>query len=263
MKFCSWKFISALLMAMLMSSCILVETTVRVNKDGSGSLEQKILMRDPGMGGSSRKSAFDENELRKNADAFGAGVTFKSARAATENKMLGYVALYDFQDISTLRIDPSLGGAILNDLDMFRSGQTEKELITFSFKPGKPAELIIHNPRGAEDELMVDDMSEIKADIDKEEEQEMMEMMQNLYQGMRFTLRVETAGKIKETNATFHQGSTVTLLDIDFDVMMKDTDNMKKMISLQNMTPQDMSRHLKEIPGLQYETRDRISVKFN
>lgn len=263
MKFSGWKCISALLMAMLMSSCILVQTTVRVNKDGSGSLEQKILMRDPGMGGSSRNTAFDENELRKNAAAFGAGVTYKSARPATENEMEGYVVFYDFKDITSLRIDPSLGGAILNDLDMFRSGQAEKELITFSFKPGKPAELVIHNPRGAEDELMTDDMSEIKGDMDKEEEQEMMAMMQTLYKGMRFTLRVETDGKIKATDATFHQGSTVTLLDIDFDEMMKDSSNMKKMVPLQNMTPQDMSRHLQDIPGLQYETRDRISIKFN
>ena len=68
----------------LLSGCFSVSTAIKLNKNGSGTLEEKFLMKPMNMFGKAQTNAeqmYDEEQLRADAYKYGEGVKFKSGEA--------------------------------------------------------------------------------------------------------------------------------------------------------------------------------------
>ncbi|MEJ2504707.1 MAG: hypothetical protein P8Y81_00390 [Ignavibacteriaceae bacterium] len=81
--------------------------------------------------------------------------------------------------------------------------------------------------------------------------------------GMRVKISLEPQGKIVNTNASYVDGSEVTLLDIDFGKLIK---NKKKLNMLKENPPKnikEMKELVKDIPGMKIEMQKPVSIKFN
>ena len=108
--------ISALL---ILNGCIDVQTRINVNKDGSGTIRETMLLSretvmmlqgfKSGFGDSAKSKddidLFKENELRKKAADYGSGVTYVSGEKISKDGQEGYTVLYKFKDINKLRMN--------------------------------------------------------------------------------------------------------------------------------------------------------------
>ena len=145
-----------LITVLLFTSCIRVETVIRVNKDGSGTIIEKVMMskvfadmmRSLGesFGGEQENteafSLFDEKKLTGQAVDYGEGVTFHSGKELSEKDWEGYTAIYQFTDVSKLKLSTSQDDKV--DTGMSPAGiEEEEEFYYFTFEKGKTPKLII------------------------------------------------------------------------------------------------------------------------
>ena len=145
--------------ALLLNGCIEVDTTVNLNKDGSGTIEEKVLMSGAMISmlkqfatsfesDSSKKeefSIYDPKELESKASSYGDGVKFVSGEKIKDGEREGFKAIYSFTDINKLKLDQNPGSQVPMGKD---SGENEhKDLFTFNFTPGTPAKLLILVPK--------------------------------------------------------------------------------------------------------------------
>ena len=80
--------------------------------------------------------------------------------------------------------------------------------------------------------------------------------------GMTMIISLEFNGEIVETNASFVDGSKVTMLDIDFSEILKN----KESLELFKKNPPDnldeMKAIVENIPGMKVEFQKPVIVKF-
>ncbi|RPI63373.1 MAG: hypothetical protein EHM44_05145, partial [Ignavibacteriales bacterium] len=111
--------IVGIVFSMFLSGCLQVNTTVNLNKDGSGTIEEVFvmktevinMMKEFAMAFDSTKSEgfeiFNETELREKAAKFGEGVTYVSGEVVKKDNYEGYKVIYSFKDINKLKLNPS------------------------------------------------------------------------------------------------------------------------------------------------------------
>jgi len=252
-----------------LSGCFSVSTTVNLNRDGSGTLEEKFLMKPVDMFGNSEKdsgSGYDEAKLKVDAADYGEGVEFVNGKELAENGMKGYLAVYKFGDINKLKLNQNFAGkAITSDAFGPTTQSKMNEYITFSFKPGKTSQLKIKYPEDTEDEDYEDEEDyewEDESEMDIEDE-EMMTMMKEIYDGMHFSMVINFNGNIKKTDAAYQQGNSIILLDVDFSKLTDDPAMMKLLAESEDMTPEELQKMMKGMEGIKVETGDEITVEFN
>lgn len=114
------------LTSILFCGCLEVETTINLNKDGSGTVEEKVLMKkefvdmmsgfnlksENGTTKSSRFSLFNPDELKADAAKYGENVQYISGKEIVEKGREGYKAVYKFQNINQLKIDSDPGNKL-------------------------------------------------------------------------------------------------------------------------------------------------------
>ena len=133
----------------------------------------------------------------------------------------------------------------------------ETEYFSFKFIPGDIAELIIDRPS-----LSSEKEDEEIAVENETENQEMDDNLIKMMEGMAMTISLEFNGEIVETNASYVDGSKVTLLDIDFSELLKD----KESLELFKKNPPDnldeMKAIVENIPGMKVEFQKPVKIKF-
>ena len=211
----------------------------------------------------------DEKKLKEQASKMGSGVTFVSAKKVTNDKGEGYVATYAFTDINQLRIDQSpsdnmpdagpMGGPGGSGGDEAKR-EEKSEPITFQFKKGKVAELIVKNPSPQTDPAAKSSEKKPEDSAPGGEEMAMM-VMQQMFKDMRMSLKLEIADGIAETNASHVEGNVVTLIDMPFGKLLADPANMKKLEAMKDASPADAAAAFKDIAGLKIETKEEVTVK--
>lgn len=166
-----------LLIILSLAGCLQVDSVVKVNSDGSGTLEEKVLMSNDlvqqmeammgqmmkgllgnGGGGQLEKQenkmskqlfdVFDEEKLRKRVSDYGQGVTFVSSEKITNERFNGYKAIYAFNDVNELRINQNPGDKMPSSPSNGGMGMEKKsEFVRFQFLKDKDvASLIINMP---------------------------------------------------------------------------------------------------------------------
>ncbi len=141
---------------LLFSGCLKVNSNVIINKDGSGILEEQVLMSDmviammnefmssfqDSTSAPEEFNLFKEDELKTKASEYGEGVKYVSGEEIKIDGWQGYKAIYSFEDLNKIKIETDPNTKVENPQD---DGK-ETEYFSFKFIPGDIAELIIDRP---------------------------------------------------------------------------------------------------------------------
>ena len=248
--------------------CFEASTVVRVKADGSGIIEQRILLTDAAMDqlrafailGGNSASTIDptsEAQARSLAASIGPGVTYVSSMPVKTAKGQGRDTIYAFTDITQLRISeqPKVPGG----LSLRSSGvSTDGEPITFALtrQPDGNVQLKILVPRPG-----MLPLATANADGNVTPPSvEQIEMVRGMLAGARLTVAVEPEGQLVSTTSPFVEGNRVTLIDLDIDKAASDPDLVKKLQSPKTL--EDAKSAINSVPGLKITLDPEISITF-
>lgn len=253
----------------LFSGCLKVKSNVVINKDGSGILEEQVLMSDAVVAmmnefmSSFQDSTstpeefklFKEDELKAKASEYGEGVKYVSGEEIKIDGWQGYKAIYSFEDLNKLKMETDPNTKVENPQD----DEQETEYFSFKFTPGDIAELIVDRPSlSSEKEDEDEEVSKETGTDNQEIDDNLIKMMD----GLSMIISLEFKGEIVETNASYVDGSKITLLDIDFSELL----NNKESLELFKKNPPDnldeMKAIVENIPGIKVEFQKPVTIKF-
>ena len=272
---------AALLAGLLLSSCLQVKTTVKVNTDGSGTVDQTFLMKSEmvammsglnSMGTDSTKgseepqkefSLFDEAQLRKDADKMGTDVRLVSAEPVKTDWGEGYHAVYAFKDITKIQVNQNPGDSLPSQMGQSKGENAEKQVpdyVRFGFTKANPSVLKITfpAPKAASDGAASSD----KPATDQKMTEQDIAMITQFYTDMQITMAVEFNGTIVSSNATFRDGNRVTLVDFQFNQLLQSPEFMKQLKEGKSDKMSNFQTLGKMFPGMKIETQPEVQVRF-
>lgn len=266
------KFCMFLLIAFSFSGCIEVQTLVNVNKDGSGTLEEKVLfskemismfssfnLSDSAVSKDTAHTPFyNIKELKSEAKNMGEGVKYISSKEIKEGDREGYVAVYGFKNLNKIKVSDNPESKVSLDNNQ-KNQNTKKEYLTFNFKPGDQPEIIISMPKEKFDKSKSE--PGVKKDTSSSGQALTKEFL-GMMKDFRFSLTVNVNGKIESTNATYVNGSKITLFDVEFGKLLENKDKMDELDNLQNTSMDELKKLLKGMPGVKIELNNPVTVKF-
>ena len=265
----AWRFLLVVLSAIALAGCISVETTVELNRDGSGRIIEKIgvgkemaNMAASMSGEGEGAKPFSKEQFADDAKQFGKGVRFVSVKESQDDRMKYFTVVYAFDDISKIDIDQNQGNAVPSGGG--QSGSKKEEPVRFSFNAGEDySTLTIRMPESDEsDDENSGKISSEQMDVSPEMEEAGMQMMKMMFKGMHFAVKIDFNGEIVETDAANVDGNTVTLLEMDFDAIMDDAETLKKLNAKQPEGIEEIKELLKDIEGLKFELQEEVEVRF-
>jgi len=264
--------------ALLLGGCIDMTTVVHVAPDGSGTVEERVLMKKkvaemmksmsqaegPEEGKAEESPLLDREELAKAAEAMGPGVKLVSAEPLETDKGVGYIARYAFEDINKLRLNQNPGQHAPSE-DGPPEGKKD-EPIRFVFEPGPEPVLIIQPPQkeesGQEEGEAGTDAAAEAEEEEGEDSQMAMMMMQQMFDGLRIRIQVETETDILKTNATFHDGRTVTVMSLDFGKLLADPAKLKAFADSGADSVESAKKLMQDIPGIEVDLNPEIRIEM-
>ena len=279
--------------AVLLSGCIDSTTVVEVKQDGSGFVTEVTYLSPvlnhmiqgftasmtnavSGSGGAEIKvngpmnPQMDRKQYENKAKEMGAGVTVINVQEVKRTDgATGVRVDYAFPDVTQLRITPGRSDqqTPAGEGVSMKTEKTEKP-ITFEFLAGSPAKLaVIMPPR---DKQAASEPAAENPPADAAQQQAMMAMMKPMLQDLRMRLRIKVDGEIQKSNAahvqvggTNHKKQYVTLFDVDFSKILDNPKYADKLAALNKADdPGAAQELLKDIPGIQIETADRVDIEF-
>jgi hypothetical protein len=265
------------LLTLVLTGCINSSTLIKVKHDGSGTLEQTVLMNAQAFRGmftalgadgkpaQTGPTAVNEADLKAAAAKMGEGVTFVSATPLkAENGFEGTKAVYAFTDITKLQVDqdPSMAGGT--------SVQVQR-------KPGKP--VVFSMAKGANGTTVLTanftDMQQQAEARAKEQappqgtmspdaiSPQMMEMAKAMFNGFKVAIDLEVAGQIVKSSSEYVSGPRVTLLEMDLGELLKDEAKLKEIQAKLGPNPSvsELKPYLAGIKGLKIN-EPIVTVEF-
>ena len=263
------KIVVLFALSLALMGCFESIVLLRVNKDGSGTIEETVVISDSFMElmksfgseeeGEEDKDVIDEEQLTAKAASMGEGVRYVSAQPVKTDRGSGYKAIYSFSDINDVRINQNPGENVSPPPMGGEEQGPVEEWLRFNFSGGRTATLEIIYPQDME---MHQEEKSAESEADMDSNPEMMEMMRELYQDMHIGIAVEVDGEITDTNASYVDGSTVTLMDIDFAKILEDEEKFKELMSANPETVEEMKQLVKDNPGIKVEIEESIRIRF-
>ena len=248
------------LLALIAPGCLQSEATLRVNRDGSGTMEMNLLVNEEMAAMMSAGAAVEEGEeprimsdveLIARGAQLGEDVRFVSSEKIVKPGYEGVRALYEFDDIRKIRMQMSPG-----DPGQAAAG----EPITFDFAPARDgvSRLSIHIPSDSTQQAQSTESSAPKPTAEE------IEQMRSIFGGLRISAKLVTEGEIVETNSPYREGSTVTLLEMDFDQLLSDIDKFTEVVSMgQPKDLGELTERLRGVPGIKINPTDTVTIDFS
>lgn len=268
----------ALLVCIATAGCITSETLVKVKADGSGTIEQSISMKKEaadqlqammaGFGGPTDQGKaarvpelFSEKEMREAAPKLGEGVTFVSSKPIAAPGRTGRVAIYKFLDIAKVHVDqrPTTPGGAQGGIK--QSGAPEEIGFAFARLPNGHSQLSILFPEPKLSDKKPD--SRPTAGQPKKgaaPDAAQLEMMKKVFEGLKIDLAVEVAGPIVKTNSAYVEGNRVTLLQMDFEQLLQNQDQLSRMTEPKSI--EEAKAALKNIKGFKINVDKTVTIEF-
>lgn len=261
------RLLLTVLAALVLPSCFQSATTLRLNPDGSGTLTEEttlgaqalaMIAQMAALGGGGPDPLADmasEEKAKQRLASLGEGVTLEKVEPIPGK---GGRVVYRFADINKLKLDTN--GAMtaampqMPGVPQAAAAADKVEPVTFQFADGV---LTIKQPfpeKGEEVEVTDEDLAEL-------ENPEMQAMMAGMMGDMRISVKVIVDSGIAETNATYVDGNTVTLMEMEMGKLMKDPENLKKLSKIDQQNPAAAMEALKEIEGVKAEPKQEITIK--
>lgn len=268
------RLLAALLPVIALGGCLQSTAIVKVNPDGSGTIENQTLMTSAALaqirqfsgafGGANAKPVdpFSEDEARSLASQMGDGVTLLSSSPLRSAAAEGRTSAYAFTDITKLRVSqtpPTPGGATVRAGGVgIGGGQGGVITIDLARTPEGNVRLTLHtqaDPLTAMTSQM-GGLARPGAPIPADQ----LAMARQMLAGFRVALRVQPLGRLVKTNSPYVEGQVVTLFDIDVDSLLS---NEAAFTKLQNAkTPAETAEALKNVPGVKIPTERDITIEF-
>ncbi|MFQ3621137.1 MAG: hypothetical protein SNJ78_09350 [Spirochaetales bacterium] len=273
MKNWSWFFI---IIPMVFLGCLQTETKILLQKDGSGIIEQQVLVRkdivemmqqmQAALQGSlppqtTSSGVYNEGKLKEDASRMGQGVRFVQSRPVTTPAGEGYQVRYAFTDINTLQVPET---PLPEDTILQQPGglETNSGRVSFQFTKGNPATLRVFT-RKLEHQRQKDSKAEEEGKEDEEaESEEDKAMVQELLRDMKVSLKIEVSGTITSTNADFRSGNQVTILNLDFNSIFENPEALEILMQNKINSLEELKAFSRRYPGLQMETKEQIQIQF-
>jgi hypothetical protein len=246
----------------MLSGCLQSETVIRIRPDGSGEVVERFSMAGEivgmlagfaSMGGQQEFSLIQPDELRARAGQMGPGVRFLGAEATSSEWGEGYIARYSFEDINTLRVNQNPSDNVPLSGDELPGEPVSKEFLTFSFRRGNPSALEVLLP--APDDESFDEESVVQA-----QDPEELAAAMRFYEDMRIAVRIEVIGTLVSTDADHRRGNSVTLMDIDFNRIIRNQELSRAILGQGAGSLAQVQRLALGTEGVQIEAKDRITL---
>jgi hypothetical protein len=251
-------------LAVSLSACINSSTLVKVKPDGSGTIEQTLLVNTQaikglmgGLGGGQMKETGSngpsEAEFKRAADRM--GVRLVSTTPLKENGFEGSKAIFAFDDITKVRVDqdPQMGGG---------GGAPKESPIHFTFakQGGSSVLTVVFDEKKAANATA--EMQSKSGSIESIDPQ-MMQMVKTMFNGFKVAVDLEVEGKIIKTNADYVNGSRVTLLEIEMAGLFEDEAKLKELQSKigPGATISEIKPYLKDVKGVKINN-PTVSIEF-
>ncbi len=260
--------LTSALATLVLPGCFQSETTVHLNKDGSGTLvedtrlgAQMIAMFDQMAalgaetgGADPVAKMFSEDKAKTRAAELGEGVTFVKSEPVNAEGARGARTTYRFEDINQLKLNT--GDSMKNLSPMGAPAAAPKaNPVTFSYTDGT---LTIRMPEPEKPAAPAADAAP-KPDMDNPQAQAMVQqMLSDMKIGVKFVIEPG----IEETNASHRDGNTITLVQMNMGKVVENPDNLKKLTSLDQENPVAAMEALKGIDGVTLETNREVTVKL-
>lgn len=276
-------YVGVTLAMLILPGCFQVDTVIKVNRDGSGTVEETVMMSkklleqmnemmqdlagqtgEKSKGNSVPFDIFNPAELKAKAVAMGNGVSYVSGEKVVNDKFQGFRAVYAFTDINKLLLDQNQAEGLTGAAATVSDGIGKKrEPVMFRFSKGSPATLTIRQPgdTSAGNLLKEEKHETLTAEGNNQpgaEAEQLMKMME----GLRFLLTVEVQGNIVQTNATYREGSRITVMELDFDKLLGNPEQIARLSRLQPKSIEDARELAKSIPGMKVDSNKELTVTF-
>jgi hypothetical protein len=265
------RWIVILFLAFLLIGCIQTVTHIFVNKDGSGTLEETIVFSRSFMellanfGGDQADEGgsemWNEEELAAKAEQMGEGVSLVSAEAVHTESGDGFRAVYHFEDINKLRVNQNPGDSV--SVPGEEEGESVEEFIRFKMTKGSINTLQIINPIQPTSEEKLESGEDPGTQAPSlEDSSGMLDMLKQLYADMLISIVVEVEGSIVDTNASYREGSQITIMEMDFGQLLEDEETFNTLINSDPETLEEMKELVQHVPGIKVETQGSVTVRF-
>jgi hypothetical protein len=260
----STRLASLLFFAVTCAGCFQMTTVMKVNGDGSGTVEHRMLfttqalaqLRQFGaLGGNGRGQAVDptsEQQAREMASALGPGVTYVSSSPITTPTGQGRDAIYAFTDVNQVLVatqPPAPGGAAIKAQGL----STHAETVSFSLTHETNGNAVLHIK--VPESALIDALASGAATAPQQ-----LAMIKTLLAGAHVMLGVEPAGQLVRTSSAYAEGPRVTLLEVDLDQVLNDPTLIARVQAAK--TPEEMKAALKDVPGLKMTLEPEITIEF-
>jgi len=255
--------ILTVLVAVSCSGCFQMTTVMKVNGDGSGTVEHRMLFTTQALAQLKQFAALggrgqgvdptSEQQAREMASALGPGVTYVSSTPVKTPTGEGRDAVYAFTDVSQVRVatQPAPPGGVTIRTPTL---STAADSVTFSMThdPNGNAVLHVNVPENA----LVQGISTNAATLPQQ-----LPMIKSMLAGAHITLLVEPAGTLVRANTPHVDGQRVTLLEVDLDQLLKDPDALLARVQAAK-TPDEIKKSLEGVPGLKMTILPEITIEF-
>lgn len=269
--------IASAISALLLPSCFQHETTITLNKDGSGTIVEETQLGEQMLGmmqqfaagfggeGDDAKAPdplaemLSEEKGKKRAAELGEGVTHEKSEPVAGDTTKGAKITYRFKDINQLQVKssdgmksmtPDQGAAALNE------AAKAEEPISFSYNEGK---LTVKMPKPKQANDLPTNEAADNPEID---DPQAMEMMKQVFADMKVGIKLIIEPGISETTASHQEGNTITLMEMNFGKLIENPENLKKIASMDEKDPTAAMAAFKGIDGVKFEEKPEITVEL-
>ena len=245
--------------ALASSACFQMTTVLKVNADGSGTIDHRMLYSTAALaqlrqfaalGGRGQIDPLSEQQARDMAATIGPGVSYVTSTPLNTPAGQGRESTYAFTDLTQLRIStqPAAPGGISIKTSGF---STQAETVTFSLtrEPGANPVLHIHVP----EPNFLDALATPAA-------QGQIAMIKTALAGARVLLVAEPAGTLVKTSSPYVDGPRVTLLEVDLDEILKDDTLLPRLQAAK--TNDEAKAILQSATGLKINLDRDITIEF-
>lgn len=264
------KFLTTLasaISAVALTSCFQHEITVTLNKDGSGTVVEESLMGAAMLamigqfaagleaeGAEAQDPAAEllsEESANERAKELGEGVSVAKIEPIEVDGAKGARVTYAFTNINQLNVDlgsgmNSMGGGGEEDPD----APKKQNPIGFDYKDGK---LTVKMP--------VPDRADAQETPAEAPDAQTQAMMKQMFADMKMGIKLAMAQGIAESDASYRDGDTITLMEMNFGKLIENPANFEKLAATQNEEdPAVMMAALKGIDGVKLEAKPEFSV---
>lgn len=261
------RFLLAVAAVFGLASCLEIKSTVTVNKDGTATVEETVLLgaqlaammaQGGGAGGPGdqlKGLVMDKEKAAERAKQLGEGVTVKSVEEVkSPDGKSGNKVTFAVADIRKLKYKP-------NTPEEKKDGEKNKDddLITFGLEGST---LTIHNPSAdkkregdGKPKKSAEEIAQMKAQVG---------MMKPMFAGMRMTIEVKSASGIASTDASHQNGDSISYLDIQFDKLLDNIEVFAEIMETGEggMTMAEAAKKFEKVEGLQIEGKSTVKVEL-